>query len=1385
MAQVIKKFYPGGSLSQQYTNVGGQLYNTDTLRTALLNPKNLKNYASYYNIDYDTLKNNVDILVNGIFSNDQNNAYTINSDYSITGEGLGDLQETQQKQLGYAAGYAQEILKQMSPYKKRDLDISEAFKEYGKTLYPGEGAFAEAFKNYDDSQKREFGLNGLRYIAENINPRGFNVDANIKDNLTTWLNGKTKDYNFTKDDIETLRKYGIYGISDYFIKEEQEQPETTQTQSSDTTQSQQQDLQQDTSSQSFTTPETQQNDPLQDLETLVYRSLQDTDEKEIQFNGNLPNTSRFNYTPEQYLRLAYNSFSDLNSYEKGVVLSGLKSYLGNDTSIQLVKLPNGQNTLKLVQYTQTNPDSHKISFGKLFNESNLDKYLDTIVGSINGYGNTNYTIDDLKKAISKLAKQNTVSSQKKGGIIKAQSGSSIKEADRDTHNQEIISQVGFDAADYVRLGSLALDVSALIASFGNPVASGTLGMASAATDLVADFMDKGVSARQAATNLLVNTGSAALGVMSGGKAVSIGQKLIKSAPKVVAVLGGSTAAINFAGAIKHGQENGFDNLTREDWRNIYYGLKTAAFASSAISRNAWNKKMFGKYTDEVTVVKTKNGETRPLSRAQIAEIQNNKDAKSITAYLKSQQLMGQDDEIATSSMSSILRTAESTPAQLITKAVLKPQAVIESENNGVLPEDYISFAKSQFGFDPLGTEHTADWLSINPLVAARNLIARNSKPASYGRSVKAAAKEIHVDDSVIHTTEGSVISAEAFQSGHAYIADNGEIKFTTDLSSISNKNRILDIDQKVKIDDNNETTLRELLASGKKITIGNGKTQLPDNVTIEAIRSSDSDGALLEGENAYLSRIDGELVITKQPIDGSIKLDSKKLLITIENKPMSLFEASNKGYQFKVIENNNKPKTNSAVNENAAASNTPDSESAPVKPASVESSQPKPSNTAMPAQRLPDWFTLSKDQELIHFNDGSSPLEINIQRLGGRKYKLDPNSGVYYDKTKKRVYKRSLNKKNRVIDLQIKKRKKGGVLIAGTGTVVPIIPEHKEKQKWSFNDINLSPFIELGSVHFSNSVNDKAIRELNSNLFPVLKTPVTKISMPISGNYSAKSLSDSIQGNNNNLVYNLLKNTSNARTQRSIALENAYKNAALAMDIGEKTIAADQKALSDAINVANANTESQINTANANNAAVLQNIATKASNNFQGTITKATNWTNFLKGISTGLHNEFVLRRLGNSSIRKETIAREYKTAIDDEKDKFNKWYDLLSDEDKKIYTTLPYYKQYINNVNKITDDYKNNLEKLQDSLYGTDRFFRIPPYYEYESREPYEIATAETPSNAKGGTLSYTQRASLKTIDNINKNIRSANNITYKNLRERKISDNLLGVVKSALGIK
>lgn len=149
-------------------------------------------------------------------------------------------------------------------------------------------------------------------------------------------------------------------------------------------------------------------------------------------------------------------------------------------------------------------------------------------------------------------------------------------------------------ADMIRIGTIAADVTSIIASFtsgtgvGAAIAEGA-GLAAFGIDTAADIIDPSVSSGEVLKNGLINAGLAAVSFIPGAKIPSTLGKVIKYAPKVL--LAASTMGIAMDESVQNTFKKvteGKEKLNTEDWRNIAH-IFTLVAAGSRAGRQGYEK----------------------------------------------------------------------------------------------------------------------------------------------------------------------------------------------------------------------------------------------------------------------------------------------------------------------------------------------------------------------------------------------------------------------------------------------------------------------------------------------------------------------------------------------------------------------------------------------------------------------------------------------------------------------------------------------------------------------------------------------------------------------------------------------------------------------------
>lgn len=1407
MAQVIRKFQQGALLS-----VNDKQYKTDELVKSILDPNNLQKHKEYFGYSDKYYKQLVPIiqdLANGIktgrYQITPDGKFIQGVDYKYNNDGNYNLNDKgkpiydDDKGLAITAtGYIQEILKQMTPLpNKKKININSLLNEIGIKQYKTEAAFKEALTNSGDNQRKLI-FDLLKQI--NIDENEYENSEGFNQGLQDWIAKHENDKEISNDALLELNKLGISGMGK--ILSEQANTSTDQSTTTSTDQS---------TAQITTNTETSNDDEQQSQKTVsdLIRAL------DINYDDDIYNIDSSKYTSLGYTydkkdaeilkklaTLLYNNDSRFSDKALSWLIDSAKTANMNGYVPGTLQLYN--NKLRLLQYRGTG-DKMQFAFINPFKTTDptvLTAAQEKFIDLFNKNNNTNFTIEDLQKELQRLS---SVQSEKQGGILKAQTGTQInKDQMRKQHNDEKIMQSGFETEDYLRLTSLGQDVLALMSSFSpgaGTAAAGVLGTTSALTDLAADVVDEGVTAKQAAFNFGTNMGLAALGVMSGGKAISIGQKIAKWTPRVAALIGGTVAGSNFIAAAKKGSEEGFENLSREDWKHIYYGLKFAAGGLGAATRRIKNNQLAGKYTNvrEITTVTTKNGQSKPLTSEEIAHLKTLKTSEEVSTYLKQQGKVESSDDVRTPLLGSILGKVkkETTPYSLNTKqeVLLKDPILVENENNGKLPEEYIYYAKSQFGVDPTGAEYTAEW-SLNPYTTARSLTT--NRTINLGRSVQTLANERGVDAAKIKVRPvGNNNFAERIQNGEKlYMDQDGNIQ----LAKTGEASQLVNMDQQVLIN-GNPTTLRQLYINGNEVTIGDGQIRLPNGIEIVInkdllpkdlpphlqgpirIPINPKSGEVVPNTDIYLVKNGSRWSLTLEPEPGAIKLDKKFIQILDENgTPKSLEQLSiNEGYSFDIIDNNTG--VTSGVNdpfqlwsfgrgiymENEAPIQVP--KSATVQLPNVK--LPKPIKPTEPVQQKPNQFGIPESQnggQLLRIRKGLGGLKLDVPEL------TLPSD---WDKEFREKYPDAFRSATRqlmlksVDDLTEDFRKKWATQQTG-GNNPQVITDTKYNFNWAYP-------INAARVLLENRANNKAVDILKKDQQPALETPVLKTAVPIRGEYQTLQLAQQIVGQTNHSI-----DTANARFNRGNALARFKEGLNALVKAANASSDTIQKYTNEAVKTQNENLIAAV-TANNNNLAktIASNLA-KNQLEAQRILTNTGNVSRHLGEIADSITKNYALNRQSKIAFDRDAIEQKYTDDVDLLKNDYQTWLELEKDK----YTGKPEdfgdyirskeeYLRYVNGLKNAQDKYKQDLRDLQQRMFSPNSIF-------YTTYQPYKSKPVYNTNYAKGGSLSYEARMSLKTIDNVNKNIRQAERLNAKHLnKDRKfgVSKSTQELIKIALG--
>lgn len=211
----------------------------------------------------------------------------------------------------------------------------------------------------------------------------------------------------------------------------------------------------------------------------------------------------------------------------------------------------------------------------------------------------------------------TVSIDKEGGILKAQQGAAIGSFNEIVQGAKNLKQQHFDNKvkaqvesgikektaiernkdfddlspyDYARIGSITADVASLITSFGvggGTIASGGLGLLSTVIDAGADIADPAVTKTEAFKNAGMNLGMAAVGMIPGGKAASVGAKIVKYTKILTHALtmyGMYDAATQVAHISDNIKKYGWKSVSKQDWINLGRSLSNLSQGTAGTTR---------------------------------------------------------------------------------------------------------------------------------------------------------------------------------------------------------------------------------------------------------------------------------------------------------------------------------------------------------------------------------------------------------------------------------------------------------------------------------------------------------------------------------------------------------------------------------------------------------------------------------------------------------------------------------------------------------------------------------------------------------------------------------------------------------------------------------
>lgn len=180
---------------------------------------------------------------------------------------------------------------------------------------------------------------------------------------------------------------------------------------------------------------------------------------------------------------------------------------------------------------------------------------------------------------------------------------------------------GWTAAEYMRLGSIGLDILALLDP--EPITAGSAGVIGDTLNFAADRMD-GYSVGQALGRALPNVGLSLLGAVpilgdTLGSGTKIMKQAIRFAPKLRNTIAAGLVGAGLAGngqaildsldkLISIGQGGNENKMTVDDWRNISFAIQLVVGGSGVAVKN-FRKSKLKKQTTENVAVKARNQET--------------------------------------------------------------------------------------------------------------------------------------------------------------------------------------------------------------------------------------------------------------------------------------------------------------------------------------------------------------------------------------------------------------------------------------------------------------------------------------------------------------------------------------------------------------------------------------------------------------------------------------------------------------------------------------------------------------------------------------------------------------------------------------------------------
>lgn len=393
----------------------------------------------------------------------------------------------------------------------------------------------------------------------------------------------------------------------------------------------------------------------------------------LSFVKNFNDSNFLAYTAKPTDGIAYN--------DKGRPSERINSFIDNlnakgiDFSVENLQKTRGNDIYKYMgQFYKLNPAAFKQAAkggfydGWVYMPESLDKKTMTVLGynpSTRKTGRLSYknlseeTYGDYMNILKQIDDYNQQQVQKhaEGGQVKEQGGITLSEFSKrqqkrkeETLNDPKRRRInnsdgynntsGFSNVDYIRLGSIAADVAALIDP--EPISATVLGVGSDVANLYSDLKE-GYGVGESIMNFGANAGLSLLGAIPIiGDAAGSGSKIIKGlmkfAPKINTVIKGAATTgliANTPEIIKSLSKIGKDGVENEmnvqDWRNIATALQFILGTTKAIKTKKAQQRVqaAGKTNNvDVRVRDTQTGNTKVLRFANENDVKAIREAKS-------------------------------------------------------------------------------------------------------------------------------------------------------------------------------------------------------------------------------------------------------------------------------------------------------------------------------------------------------------------------------------------------------------------------------------------------------------------------------------------------------------------------------------------------------------------------------------------------------------------------------------------------------------------------------------------------------------------------------------------------------------------------------------